>query len=83
MAAVRVNGERRWVPERKKEIIERLEKRGVETVDGKQLRHVPKERLFKICCRVTADQLRQEQRTRRQKQKQQTRHLPQQLAFAF
>ncbi len=74
MAAVRVNGERRWVPERKRELVERLEKNGIWTVDGKPLRRVPKERLFKICCRIIADQLRQEQRTR---------HLSQQLAFAF
>ncbi len=59
-----VNGERIWVPSRKKDLITGLKRMGITKIEGVSLYKIRKERLTKEYCRFRAAIVRREQSER-------------------
>lgn len=66
MAYIIIDQDRRWVPEKKTQLVARLVDWGILKVKGKPIRTVSQPQLFRICCAETA------RRTRRRNKIHQT-----------
>lgn len=61
-----VNGEKVWVPARRQELIDGLERMGILKLAGRPLRVVPKQELLTAYCRERARTIRRQQLEQRQ-----------------
>ena len=64
MAYINVDGDMRWVPEKKGQLVERLSNWGISKIDGRPIRKISQPKLFRRCCAETRERTRRARVTR-------------------
>jgi hypothetical protein len=59
MAYIKVDGDVRWVPDKKGQLIRRLTEWGIAEIDGQPIRKAPQFQLYRRCCAETRRRTRQ------------------------
>jgi hypothetical protein len=68
-----VNGEKVWVPARRQELIDGLQRMGIFKLEGRLLRVVPKQELLDAYCRERARTIRRQQAEQRRQEEARSR----------
>jgi hypothetical protein len=65
MAYINVDGDTRWVPYKKGQLVARLSDWGISKIDGKPIRKISQSQLFRFCCDETRRRTRQAKSARK------------------